>query len=270
MINFLKGVGAGIGNILPGISGSALMVIFGLYEKCIVAISEISKLKNLKKNILFLMPIALGIVVGTVLFSNVIKSLLAYNEFLTSMCFLGLIIGTIPFLFKEANKEGFKSVYIIAFVVALLFGLFLGSLNSASSQLTSLTWIQGVILGAVYAVSTLLPGVSSTVLFNMMGYYDMYINVTSNPFTHITEVIFIGIGFVTVALLLANIINYLLKNYYGYCYYAICGFVFATLPEIVRGYNGINTEFFIGVLITFISVVIAYLLTKINKEEKTA
>jgi len=35
MINFLKSIVVGIGGIAPGLSGSALLVIFGLYEKII-------------------------------------------------------------------------------------------------------------------------------------------------------------------------------------------------------------------------------------------
>ena len=59
MKNFLKGIIAGIGNIVPGLSGSAFLIIFNLYEKCIEAISNI--FKDFKKSIIFLFPIGLGI-----------------------------------------------------------------------------------------------------------------------------------------------------------------------------------------------------------------
>ena len=52
MITFLKGLIVGIGGIAPGLSGSVLLVIFGLYQKTINAIATL--FKDFKKNILFL------------------------------------------------------------------------------------------------------------------------------------------------------------------------------------------------------------------------
>ena len=51
MITFLKGLIVGIGGIAPGLSGSVLLVIFGLYQKTINAIATL--FKDFKKNILF-------------------------------------------------------------------------------------------------------------------------------------------------------------------------------------------------------------------------
>ena len=55
MITFLKGLIVGIGGIAPGLSGSVLLVIFGLYQKTINAIATL--FKDFKKNILFLIPV---------------------------------------------------------------------------------------------------------------------------------------------------------------------------------------------------------------------
>ena len=70
MKNFIKGFFVGIANITPGISGSALLVSLNLYEKCINSISNI--FKDFKSNFKFLFPIAIGVLFGTFLFSNVI------------------------------------------------------------------------------------------------------------------------------------------------------------------------------------------------------
>ena len=70
MKNFIKGFFVGIANITPGISGSALLVSLNLYEKCINSISNI--FKDFKKNFTFLLPITLGVFIGTFLFSNII------------------------------------------------------------------------------------------------------------------------------------------------------------------------------------------------------
>ena len=53
MINFLKGIIVGIGGIAPGLSGSVLLVILGLYQKAINAIGTL--FKDFKNNVKFLL-----------------------------------------------------------------------------------------------------------------------------------------------------------------------------------------------------------------------
>ena len=55
MLNFLKGIIVGIGGIAPGLSGSVLLVILGLYQKTITAIGTL--FKDFKKNLLFLIAL---------------------------------------------------------------------------------------------------------------------------------------------------------------------------------------------------------------------
>ena len=56
--NFIKGTFIGAGAILPGISSGVLCIIFGIYEKLIDSI--LGFFKDIKKNLKFLIPIALG------------------------------------------------------------------------------------------------------------------------------------------------------------------------------------------------------------------
>ena len=104
MYNFLKGIIVGIGGIAPGLSGSVLLVILGLYQKTINAIGTI--FKNFKKNVAFLVPLFLGFGVGVVLFSKIVDFLLENYEMYTRFAFLGLVIGTVPLFYKEVKKEG--------------------------------------------------------------------------------------------------------------------------------------------------------------------
>ena len=43
MLNFLKGIVVGMGGITPGLSGSVLLVIFGLYQKTVDSIGNLFK-----------------------------------------------------------------------------------------------------------------------------------------------------------------------------------------------------------------------------------
>lgn len=94
MSNFLKGIIVGIGGIAPGLSGSVLLVIFGLYQKTINAIGTL--FKQFKKNMLFLVPLFFGFGIGVLLFSKTVNFLLNNYEMQTRFGFLGLVLGTIP------------------------------------------------------------------------------------------------------------------------------------------------------------------------------
>src|SRR5574344_1894596 len=123
MSNFFKGILAGIGNIVPGLSGGALLVIFGLYEKCLNAISKI--FKDFKKSVIFLFPVFCGIIIGTLLFSNIILICIFNFPLAKSIAFVGFMIGTLPSLFNEATKEGFKKTYLIPLAITFALGVIL-------------------------------------------------------------------------------------------------------------------------------------------------
>ena len=58
--SFLKGVVIGIANIVPGVSGGTMMVAMGIYDKLIHCITHL--FSEFKKSVLFLLPIAVGMV----------------------------------------------------------------------------------------------------------------------------------------------------------------------------------------------------------------
>ena len=103
---FFQGIVVGIGGIAPGLSGSVLLVILGLYERVVGAVGTICK--NFKKNILFLLPLIVGMGVGVLLFSKVVDFLLENFAFQTRYAFLGLILGTVPLFYREVRKNGFR------------------------------------------------------------------------------------------------------------------------------------------------------------------
>ena len=67
----LKGFLLGIANIIPGVSGGTLAITLGIYNDLIGAISHF--FKNLKKNLKFLIPLGIGMVLAILLGSKVIS-----------------------------------------------------------------------------------------------------------------------------------------------------------------------------------------------------
>lgn len=92
---FLSGSVAICAMILPGISGSFILLILGQYEFIINAVKEL--------NITALMPAAAGMAVGIILFSRVLSWLLKHYHQVTVTLLIGFMLGSLRRIwpFKE-------------------------------------------------------------------------------------------------------------------------------------------------------------------------
>ena len=257
MINFIKGILVGIFNIVPGLSGSALLIIFNLYEKCLESIAN--ALKKPKKSFLFLFPIGIGIILGTYLFSNIIFFLLDKWTMEMYIIFTFFILGTIPQLYKESIKKSFKVCYLIPFVITFSIGIILlffdNSDLSYNINYDTLSYIKYFSIGILLSISTIIPGISSTVLLSIFNLYGIYIYSIAK--FNLLVLIPIFMGFVMTTFFISKLISFLLKKYYGYTYFAILGFVVSTIPCLLNT----SISFDIGFIISIIIGVFAFIIT---------
>ena len=87
-VTILCGVVIGIAEIIPGVSGGTLAVLLNIYDKLIGSISRLTK--NLKKNLLFLAPLVLGMGSGIFAFSFVSSFLLEHFTMAVNFFFWAL------------------------------------------------------------------------------------------------------------------------------------------------------------------------------------
>ncbi|MCM1054205.1 MAG: DUF368 domain-containing protein [Bacteroides sp.] len=117
-LGIVYGIVFGIANIIPGVSGGTMLVTFGCYDKVCGALAL--DIKEIKKNIKFLIFFAVGMALGIVGFSNVITLLFDSFPTETYMFFIGLILGSIPLIIRNATvKESFRPVCAVPFLAAL-------------------------------------------------------------------------------------------------------------------------------------------------------
>ena len=139
---FFGGLLAAIAMIIPGISGSFVMVLLGIYPTVINSVSNISRcLLNLSdKNLLIrtgaiIFSLGLGLFLGILLISRLISVLLEkfYSE--TYFCILGLIIGSIygifasPMTYQSGINNFMILISVISFFVGAIISYFLGEKN---------------------------------------------------------------------------------------------------------------------------------------------
>ena len=260
---FLKGLALGVAAIAPGVSGGALAVIFGLYDKITYFIAHFTK--NFKENVLYFMPVGVGGVVGVLIFSRIIEYLFHFHEVEVKYAFIGLMFGTIPLVVQEANKKGYKQKYLIPFIITLSITLAAAYFENNAVNIiidAGTAPLNLIIYGIIIGFGTIIPGVSSSILLMYMGAYEIVIGAISN--VQIFMLFFLGAGFVFSILLFAKIICMLFERAYGITYYAILGLVLGSVISIFPGFH-LNLDYLLNVIILFACCLLSYSLSTIKK-----
>lgn len=227
---FLKGMIAGIGGIAPGLSGSVLLVVLGLYEQTVHAIGTL--FKNFKKNIKFLLPLVLGLGVGILLFSKVVDFLLTTFPFQTRYAFLGLILGTIPLFYRQVRKNGFRKRYYAVIVAAAGLGFFLFGFNRhLFPTVTEPNLLQSVLLGVAVAGSSIVPGVDSAAIMSAFGLYELYVRSLAE--FNVQILLPAAGGLIVGALVISFVMNLLIQKAYTGTFSVIFGLFLAIIPTVV-------------------------------------
>lgn len=118
----LSGFVAAGAMILPGVSGSFILILFGMYNSIISAVSNF--------NILVLFPFGIGVLLGLVIMVKVIEFLLKKFPAQSYMAIIGLIFGSIVSIFPgfEFSIKGLSCV--IVFAVGFFVSYFISVLDS--------------------------------------------------------------------------------------------------------------------------------------------
>ena len=99
----LQGAIIGIGGILPGVSGGVLCVIFGLYQLVIEVLAN--PIANLKRHWRLIIPVGIGVGLGFMGCAGLVSSFMEKNGQAAVCVFVGLILGMIPDLWRDAGKR---------------------------------------------------------------------------------------------------------------------------------------------------------------------
>ena len=266
MSRFLKGLILGAAAIAPGVSGGALAVIFGLYDKITYFIAHLNK--NFKENLLYFLPVGLGGLVGVLAFSRIIEYLFRYHEVEVKYAFIGLILGTIPLVVGEANKKGYKHKYLIAFIITFSITMIVAYLEKSEFNHiveAGTSPFSLIVYGAIIGFGTIIPGISSSIMLMFIGAYEIVIGAISN--IQPLMLFYLGIGFVLSLFLFAKIISLLFERAYGITYYAILGLVLGSVISIFPGFAP-TFDYFLNLIILITCSCLSYSLSKIGKGNK--
>lgn len=270
-----KGIIIGGGMILPGVSGSVLAVIMGVYEKIINAFANLSK--DFKKNAIFLAPILIGLVAGFIIFGKLLFFFFGNYENQSKYVFMGLIIGGLPAIYKEAIKKKEKKLNLYAFFGALIFSLILfvfgkNTFNidfSANLNSGLFSYFLIFIAGLIYITGKIVPGISSSFMLMLIGMYQFLLNILNDPLglsgQEAIQIIPFVLGMIVGGMILVKVIRYLFKNYYIITYSVIVGFVIGSVAAIYPGFT-FDLNGLIYIILFILSTFISYQFSRISKE----
>lgn len=263
MLNFFKGIVVGIGGIAPGLSGSVLLVLLGMYERVIGAIGAF--FKDIRGNIKFLVPVFAGFGVGILLFSKIVDFLLNNYERYTRYAFLGMVVGTLPMFFKEVKKNGFSRKYYFVISFIAMIGIFIFVLNGKNfEQIVNPNLFQSVLLGVAVAASSIVPGIDSAVILSTLGLYELYVSSLAN--FNLGILLPAGVGLFAGAITISFIMKILLEKYYTLTFSIIFGLFISIIPKVLNDkcMLYLNSEGVMSAVFLIIGFMISYKLGKIK------
>ena len=111
--------------VIPGISGSFVLMIFGYYEKIINTVSNLTNFNELGSNLLILVPFGIGVLIGVVFMAKLITALIKKHEVKTYFGIMGFVLSSIVVLILQIDKFTFNFGNIFTCILAFLWGYLL-------------------------------------------------------------------------------------------------------------------------------------------------
>ena len=234
MYSFLASILIGIGVVLPGVSGSAIAILVGIYDKVLTVLND-SSIKALKK-IIILFPVIIGIMVGVIIFGNILLKIYEYYEFqMKSLIFsviFSLLLIVIPSVISYDNVSNSNPIKLF-------------------------------IAGILYISGKIIPGISSSFFMMLLGMYEKVLIMLSNPFSLSYFEWISLIPFIIGIIILIKVVNYLFNKHLSITYSIIIGFVCGSTLSIFPG-----LEFSFRGILSMIFMVIFFLLTNYLSKNK--
>lgn len=253
----------GIGCIAPGISGGAIAVIFGLYPVITESLATIHR--QFFKKMRFLVPLFVGAALSILLFSRVIDFLFEQYNTAVRCLFIGLMAGTVPAVFRTANKNGFRRWYLIPLAVTLFAAMASALLADSNSGtvVQSPPWWLLLASGALLGFGAIVPGVSSSFLMMAIGVYEPILHAFAT--WDFGVLIPVGIGFVVFVLLFIKVVNWAYKVAYGPVSYAICGLLLGSMVPVIPPLS-LDWQSALAVLLGVVGAALSWYLLRFEKE----
>lgn len=273
-LKIIQGALIGAGAVLPGVSGGVLAVLFGVYKPLMKLLAH--PFKEWKNSLKLLWPILVGVVIGYIGIAKLLAKVLTTYETQALALFVGMTIGILPSLFREAGEKGRdkKSWTSMGVVFLVAMAVLIACRVMQVTIVPNLFW--NMFGGFCLVLSMIAPGMSSSVLLLPLKAVGSD-GVTITLYTHVTDAIGnlnfavlvpIGIGALLTLILLTRAVDWLLNNHYSVAFHGIIGLVIAaTIFTVPAGaFTASVGSCLVHLLFVVLGAIATLLLDKFNQK----
>lgn len=285
IIKIIKGSFVGMGSILPGISGSMVAAILKIYQDLIDALNDFLKapIQSIKSVWQYIVGVLIGFVIGFV-FINLFYELAPIP---ITFLFIGFILGAIPSLLKEVKAKTYKWHHFFVMTIAIAFMIgFIFVTESQSTQSGFLYYLSVFLVGVIYAVALIIPGLSGSTMLMAFGYFQILLTLVDDLAAAIVHLDFSTIisqlpmlallifGALIGLILVGKIMHYLLHNYKTHFYFAVLGIVLISPFNVLftlqdnTSSNVFQSAWYmyaIGIILFIIGIYLTYKISHLKK-----
>ncbi len=247
--NFLKGIGVGSANVIPGVSGGTIALITGIFERLIDALKSFNltaiklffkgDFKGFVKHtdLWFLVSVGCGVLVAVLSIAKLFEFLFAeYPIYLWSF-FFGMILVSIYYVGITIEKWDWK--VILSFIIGTGIALFI-AFGTPAQENSNLIYL--IICGAIATCSMILPGLSGSFVLVLMGNYQLIMIDAVNAF-NLKILLPVVFGGVVGLLAFSHLLSWIFKNYRNITIAVLTGFILGSMPIIYPWKNDVITYY---------------------------
>lgn len=254
----LKGIAMGIANAIPGVSGGTIAVITKIYDELLESITP--NIKKLIKNMPFLVPVGIGMIIGILLAAKVLAFLFETYNVPTQLFFMGIILGSMPMIYQEATREKkLQPINIIPFLIGagIMIGMFFirtDNISSVDSSLTVGNAVLFVLAAFLAAVAMIIPGISGALVMKILGAYDAAIMALNDM--NIPVILLFAVGAIVGIFVAAKVISMLLKKFRKETYCIIAGLIIGSVPSVFPSGFRFDAQGIVGIILLVVGLAV--------------
>ncbi len=233
LLYLCKGFLVGFAGLLPGMSGSAFLVLFGMYQPLTAMLAH--PFRNLRQNIRLYGPFFAAALAGLFIGSYGLSELFETYQIPLLHLFTGLMLGAVPALYVQTRRcrHGLGSWMVFALFFFFCLALAFWEAHMGDEVELPTTWWTWFGTGASLGLCSLLPGANVAFLYIHFGIYQPLLEGVSH--FHLSVLAPLVIGAAAAVLLFAKVVNWLFRVAEGPTGFAVLGLIAGSIPILYPG-----------------------------------
>ncbi|MFM7061966.1 MAG: DUF368 domain-containing protein [Actinomycetes bacterium] len=252
----VRGFFMGAADVVPGVSGGTVALVFGMYHRLIeavrtgsTALGRFAKL-NVRGGVealrqvewVFFLPLVVGIGIAIITLSGIIETLLTDRPVEMSGLFLGLIAGSVVVAWQLLDVRDAQRLVVLVGVGILTFvllGLKEGTSKDTVAQAADPALWAFFGAGAIAICAMILPGISGSFILVMMGMYGPVLGAVNDR--NLAAVAAVALGCTLGLALFSQVLHWALSEHYDTVMAALIGLMLGSLRVLWPWPDGVDS-----------------------------